>query len=230
MIKNKILWLALFALPFMAIANESVVSDSNIVNFSVQAEQEVPADVLQVKLFLQEENANLQTLHQVISDKLNQSINKIKTQSAVVIKHHNRSTNLRYNDKGQKNGWIERVDFVLESQNQAVLSQLVDELSDVLSIENINTTLSPEAREKLEDVLSQQALHKFQQKAELIQTSLSFKHYRIVSLYLQAQNDSGYNQDKMLYAVKMTADQAVPLETGRTKISVQAIGAIQLIE
>ncbi|WP_386697946.1 SIMPL domain-containing protein [Lonepinella sp. MS14436] len=147
MIKNKILWLALFALPFMAIANESVVSDSNIVNFSVQAEQEVPADVLQVKLFLQEENANLQTLHQVISDKLNQSINKIKTQSAVVIKHHNRSTNLRYNDKGQKNGWIERVDFVLESQNQAVLSQLVDELSDVLSIENINTTLSPEARE-----------------------------------------------------------------------------------
>ena len=103
----KKLFLILLALPLTALAQEKTEEPKlPRVNFSVDVEKEVTMDILQVGLFLQEENTDLKALHKNISEKLNQALTKIKAQSAVKIQQNNRHTSARYNEKGRKTGSV----------------------------------------------------------------------------------------------------------------------------
>ena len=229
---KKLLILALLALP---LASQAIDENQpkNRVNFSVEVEQQVPYDVMQVKLFLQEEHTDLKTLHKNISAKLNQALAKIKAQPAVEIQSNNRSTHVRYNEKGRKNGWVERADFVLESKDFYALSQVIDEVSDVLSIENIQSMLSPVALANLEDELSKQALAKFNHKATLIQQSLNAKGYRLLTLNLPVAREYGHVEPIMYETktmMKSAVAQPVELESGKTTIKARVDAQIELIE
>ncbi|MGQ0287316.1 SIMPL domain-containing protein [Pasteurellaceae bacterium 22721_9_1] len=237
--KYKALWLSLLALPCFALATDTVKGDEpkNTVRFSVEVEKNVPFDVLQVKLFVQEENADLKALHKTVSDKVAQVLAKIKAQSAVEIKSNNRYTNVNYNEKGRKNGWLERAEFVLESKDFYALSQLIEEVSDVLSIENIDSILSAEALGKLEDDLSKEALAKFRHKADLIKQSLQAKEYHILSLDMPSLNepnyDMRYNRAMPYAAVSMSSEkmaEPVRLEGGKASVKARVDAQIELIE
>ncbi|MCK3658188.1 hypothetical protein A4G18_05560 [Pasteurellaceae bacterium Pebbles2] len=233
--KRKTLWLALLALPLFGQAAEPLNTPQNTVRFSVEAEREAQFDVLQVKLFVQEEQADLEALHKTISEKLNRALAKIKAQSAVAIKSNDRATNANYNEKGKKIGWVERADFVLESKDFYALSQLVDALSDVLSIEYIQPILSADAVAKLEDELSKDVLNKFQHKAELIKTHLKSKDYKIISLDLPTLNQSDYGiRNRMVFAAAPMAAKMetapVEIESGKTNVKARVDAAIELIE
>lgn len=234
--KLKFLLLCCLAFPFIVQANTSNQTNEpkNTVRFSVQAEKEVGLDVLQVKLFVQEEHANLKTLHQQISTKLNAALAKIKAEPAISIKSNDRTTMIRYNNQGRKNGWIERADFVLESKDFYALSQLVDEISGQLSIEYITAFLSAEAKEKVDDELSQAVLAKFQHKANLIKNGLQMKDYRILSLTtmdpeekygIAARSYMAYEAES-----KMSANTAVQIETGKTIVKQSLDAVIELIQ
>lgn len=232
----KSLLLCCLALPFVVQANTSNQTNEpkNTVRFSVEAEKEVALDVLQVKLFVQEEHTNLKTLHQQISTKLNAALAKIKAEPAISIKSNDRTTMIRYNNQGRKNGWIERADFVLESKDFYALSQLVDDLSEQLSLEHINAILSPEAKEKLDNELSQAVLAKFQHKANLIKNGLQMKDYRILSLDStnpQAQH-YGETRNYMAYETssKMSAETVVQIESGKTTLKSRLDAVIELIQ
>ncbi|MDG2914912.1 SIMPL domain-containing protein [Bisgaard Taxon 10/6] len=230
----KKLVLALLAVPFALAAQPAEISTpNNRVSFSVEVQKEVPMDILQVRLFVQEEGKELKPLHKTIDEKINLALSKIKAQKAVTIQSNHRNTVVRYNEKGQKNGWVERADFVLESKDFYALSQLVDEVSDQLSIESIQALLSPEAKEKLEDEMMRALLAKFRHKAEFIQTGLQAKGYRLVQLNLPKLNAEPFEYDTMLAAsprmAKMeAAPEPVQLESGTTQIKVTANATIDL--
>ncbi|MDO4430718.1 MAG: SIMPL domain-containing protein [Lonepinella koalarum] len=233
--KLKSLFLCCLAFPFAVQANTSNQSEpKNTVRFSVEAEKEVDLDILQVKLFVQEEHNDLKTLHQQISTKLNATLAKIKANSAISIKSNDHTTRIRYNNQGRKNGWIERADFVLESKDFYALSQLVDEISGQLSIEYITAFLSAEAKEKLDDELSQAVLAKFKHKANLIKNGLQMKDYRILSLTtinpeekygIEARSYMAYEAES-----KMSTNTAVQIETGKTIVKQSLDAVIELIQ
>lgn len=233
--KLKAIFFTLLALPVAAIAdNSSAEKPKNRMDFSVVVEKEVALDVLQVKLFVQDEHVNLNTLHNTISAKLNAALAKINAVSAVTIKSNDRNTSVRYNNKGRKDGWVERAELVLESRDSYALSQVLDEVSEQLSIEYVNALLSVEAKEKLEDELTQQALAKFLHKADLIQTGLKVKGYRILSLQMD-NFDPVHHGETRHYAAfevssKMSSAPVVQLETGKTKMRKQIGATIELIQ
>lgn len=224
------------ALPTAVFAQNTDTPKQNTLDFSVVVEKEVPMDILQVRLFIQEEDANLQNLHKTVSDKLNQALTKIKAQAKVVIQQNNRNTSVRYDAKGRKNGWTERAELLLESQDFYALSQLIDDVSDVLSISSVNAKLSFSAQDKLDDELTQAVLAKFRQKADLMTKSLQAKSYRIVSLSLpntqQRQSANGYDGDFTMYrAAKLSAtEEPVQLESGTTHLKKQLNATIELIQ
>lgn len=231
---KKLLVLALLSLPLTSQAIEQN-QPQNRVHFSVEVEKQIPYDVMQVKLFLQEEHTDLTALHKNISAKLNQALTKIKAQPAIEIQSNNRSTHIRYNEKGRKNGWVERADLVLESKDFYVLSQLIDEVSDVLSVENIQSMLSPATLANFEDELSKQVLVKFNHKAALIQQSLNAKGYRLISLNMPTiSENNNANTEAIMYkdATMMRAMSAEPvqLESGKTTIKAKVNAQIELIE
>lgn len=232
--KLKPFLLTLLALPLSAIATENTLNEpKNTVAFTVEAEKEVALDVLQVKLFVQEENANLKALHDTISAKLNAALAKIKAESAIIIKSNNRHTSVRYNNKGRKDGWIERADLVLESRDSYALSQVIDAVSEQLSIEYVNAVLSPEAREKLDEELTQTALAKFQRKAELIKNGLQMKGYRIVSLDTNSPSQAHYGETREYVGFAAEAKMSsapVQIETGSASVKTRINAVIELIQ
>lgn len=226
----KRLALILLALPIMALAQPEVTKQ-NMVNFSVVVEKEVPMDILQVRLFVQEESSQLQNLHKIVSDKLNQALTKIKAQPKVVIQQNNRNTSLRYDDKGRKNGWTERAELLLESQDFYALSQLIDDVSDSLSVSSVEPKLSFAAQDKLDDEMTQAVLAKFRQKADLVTHSLQTKSYRIVSLNMQTTAQRDDNDFTMYRAAEMkTYAEPVKLESGTTHLKKQVNATIELIQ
>lgn len=224
----------LLALPFTTFAQEKA-EEAKLprVNFSVDVEKEVAMDILQVGVFLQEENADLKALHKNVSEKLNQALAKIKAQSAVKIQQNNRHTSVRYNEKGRKTGWIERADLVLESKDFFALSQVIDDISELFSIDFIQAKLSKEAQNRLEDEMTKAALEKFRQKAQLTTDSLQAKGYRIVTLNIQKMNEGvgfarHYAMDSapMVAAAKSTVP--VQLESGTTYLKNTINATIEL--
>jgi len=231
---KKLLFL-LLALPLFVCAQDTTEQAKlPQVSFSVEVEKEVALDILQVRLFVQEESTDLKALHNKVSDKLNQALTKIKAQSAVKIQQNNRHTSARYNEKGNKNGWLERADLVLESQDFFALSQLIDELADTFSIDNIQAKLSTAAQAKVEDEMTQTVLAKFSQKAALTSTALQAKGYRIIHLALPqyAHEPAAYGNYAMEARAMLSSSKATPvqLESGSTHLKMHVNATIELLQ
>lgn len=230
----KKLFLILLALPLTALAQDKTEEPKlPSVNFSVDVEKEVTMDILQVGLFLQEENTDLKALHKNISEKLNQALAKIKAQSAVKIQQNNRHTSARYNEKGRKTGWIERADLVLESKDFFALSQVIDDISDLFSIDFVQAKLSKEVQHQLEDEMTKAVLEKFRQKAQLTTDTLQAKGYRIVTLNFPKMNeDVGFSRNYAMDSAPMVAvaksAEPVQLESGTTHLKSTLHATIEL--
>ena len=159
-------------------------TEKNVISFSTEVTKDVDYDVMEVTLFVKEENKNLKELNQTINQKVNAALEVLKKQSAVEVKKNTRSTQVRYDSKGKQSGWIERADLVLESKDFVVLSQVISDLNDTFAITDVVQKLSKEAAVKFEDEMIKSALAQFQHKAQLIQTSLNAKGYEVVNLNL----------------------------------------------
>lgn len=230
--KFKTLGIALLALPFTL---PTLAEDNkNRVSFNVEAEQEVSRDLLQVSLFYQEEGNDLSALNQAIMSRLNKAVAIAKKQSAVEIKDSSRHSRVSYNQQGKQNGWVDRGEIVLESQDFTALSKVISELEGVLAIENIQASVSSAKRAGLENQLTQEALNKFKHKAKFIQDSLNMKGYRIISLDVSSIHDGANPAPYMLRSAKTMAYAAadsenVTAESGKEKVKTQINAQIELL-
>ena len=180
-------------------------SEKNVISFSTEVTKDVDYDVMEVTLFVKEENKNLKELNQTINQKVNAALEVLKKQSAVEIKKNTRSTQVRYDSKGKQSGWIERADLVLESKDFVALSQVISDLNDTFAIADVMQKLSKEATAKFEDEMMKSALAQFQHKAQLIQTSLNAKGYEILNLNLDSRNELPYFEGRMMPLAKASA-------------------------
>ncbi|WP_238374954.1 SIMPL domain-containing protein, partial [Aggregatibacter actinomycetemcomitans] len=166
--------LVLLLLPLsvaLTVNAEAKVTDEpekNVISFNTEVTKEVDYDVMEVTLFVKQENKNLKELNQAINEKVNAALDVIKKQSAVQIKKNTRNTQVRYDNKGKQSGWIERADLVLESKDFVVLSQVISDLNETFAIADVMQKLSNEAAVKFEDEMLKSALAQFQHKAQLI--------------------------------------------------------------
>ena len=210
-------------------------SEKNVISFSTEVTKDVDYDVMEVTLFVKEENKNLKELNQTINQKVNAALEVLKKQSAVEVKKNTRSTQVRYDSKGKQSGWIERADLVLESKDFVVLSQVISDLNDTFAITDVVQKLSKEAAVKFEDEMIKSALAQFQHKAQLIQTSLNAKGYEVVNLNLDSRNEMPYFDRRMMPVAKMNsfsseaADEVSLDNNGKAELKASVSAQIKLL-
>lgn len=235
--KLKALSLVLLALPITSFAAEPVSHQPTDVSFSVEAEKEVERDLLQVSLFYQAEGNDLSALNKTMAEKMNKAIDLAKAQSAVKIKDNSRNTWIRYDNKGNQQGWIAHAELTLESKDSQVLSTLVHELDGVLAIDRVSASISREKLNSLENELTKEALAKVKDKALLIQESLQMKGYHTQSLEVSSANDSAndfrpYAAEAMMAKSFSYSDQKdeTYTQSGKEKIKVSVNARIALLK
>jgi hypothetical protein len=210
-------------------------TEKNVISFSTEVTKDMDYDVMEVTLFVKEENKNLKELNQTINQKVNAALEVLKKQSAVEVKKNTRSTQVRYDSKGKQSGWIERADLVLESKDFVVLSQVISDLNDTFAITDVVQKLSKEAAVKFEDEMIKSALAQFQHKAQLIQTSLNAKGYEVVNLNLDSRNEMPYFDRRMMPVAKMNsfsseaADEVNLDNNGKAELKASVSAQIKLL-
>lgn len=234
--KFNTLSLALLALPLGAIAQSATQTApaQNIVSFSAEVEQEVSRDLWQVRLFYQTSGNNLTALNKQLKEKLDAAINAANTQKTVEIRDSSRNTFVNYHKNGKQNGWTARAEITLESRDSEALSNVLNKLDGVMAIENIDAQISSEKLANLENQLTEAALTKFKNKANLIQQSLAMKGYRIVELDISSVNEQHFGA--MPYAamarsisVENESSNEPALQTSKEKIKAKINARIALL-
>ncbi len=232
---------ALWAGAARAQANPVTVwqaAPQNVVNLSAEASREVAQDLIAITLTATREGADAATvqgqLRQVLDAALAEA-RKAARPGAVEARTGSFNLSPRYAGKPGTapviSGWQGRAELVIEGSDIAAISQLAGRLVG-LTVARVGWGLSREARDKVESEVAAQAIGRFKDRAEAHARQFGFASYSLREVSVNGGESGRPVAETMFRAaaapMAAMADQAQPVEPGKTTVSVTVNGSIQL--
>lgn len=127
-------------------------------------------------------------------------------------------------------GWSGRAELLIEGRDLPAVAQLVGRLN-TLTVARVGFSLSREARERVEEEATQQAIARFRSRAEAYSRQFGFAGYQIreVQVGLQDAPVMMARAPMMRATAAPAADDALPVEAGKTTVSVTVSGSVQMM-
>jgi predicted secreted protein len=134
----------------------------------------------------------------------------------------------RYGSKGGITGWQGSAELVVEGRDIPAIGQLAGRIS-TLTVARVAYGLSREAREKAEADASGQAIARYRAKASEYAKQFGFAGYEIREVAVNANDALPARPMAMqMRAAPASADEALPVEAGKTSVVVSVSGTIQM--
>ena len=223
-------------LALLACATLPALADEpryNQVSLRSEVSQEVSHDRMHVTLYTEAQDTDPARLAKKVTETLNGALTQARRAKDVTLRQGTRRSYPIYDEKGQKiRAWRERAELRLESAEFAALSQLTGELLQTLNMGGMSFSVSDELRKRHENELLREAVQAFGARATLTSEALGGTGYRLVNLNLHS---SGFAQPVLYRApakmmMEASSDAIAPqVESGTTRISIQADGMIEVI-
>ncbi len=118
----------------------------------------------------------------------------------------------------------------MEGRDTVAISQLAGRIQ-TLSIAGVNQGLSREAREKVEAEIAAQAITRFRERARAQSQLFGFTGYVIREV--QVSTDGGAPPPAMavrMRAMASSAEEALPVQAGRTAVNASVSGSVQMLK
>jgi len=127
-------------------------------------------------------------------------------------------------------GWTGRAELLIEGRDLPAVAQLVGRLN-TLAVARVGFALSREARERVEEEVTQQAIARFRARADNYSRQFGFGGYQIreVQVGLQDAPVLMARAPMMRAAAAPSADEALPVEAGKTAVGVSVSGTVQML-
>ena len=201
----------------------------NRADFQVEAAREVANDLLIAVM-----NADIQDKQPArIAQQLNATINDALKQAAafgtVKASSGNQNTYPVYGKNNQIDAWRGHAEMRLESRNFKDAGELIMQLQSTMQLGNVQFTIAPDTRTKIENALIADAIKAFQMRADAIRAALGATSYKVVRLSI---NGGGMPPYRPNIAMRATlASSAIPapeFAAGDSRITVQINGTIEM--
>lgn len=130
---------------------------------------------------------------------------------------------------GKLNGWQGTAELIVEGRDAAAIAQLTGRIS-TLAIARVGYSLSREAREKAEADITAQAISRYRAKAADYARQFGYSGYVVGDVSISS-DEAGPQRPLLMKAVRMAttgADEALPTEAGKSTVTVNVSGAVQL--
>ncbi len=224
---NKLsLWLLLWCLPWSVFAANEDETHYNRIHLNAAASGKIENDTLRAILGTQEEGMDTTALAEKVNRKIQWAIAEIKKHTALKVQTQSYTTSPVYY-KNKITHWRVSQAIQVESQDLALVSQVLGQLQTKLNLQGIQFIVSPAARSNFEASLISQALDAFKQRANAVTRHLGFKQYHIVDLRIGSSGGAPiYQARSMAMAEAMPAPP--PLEAGESSMSVSINAEIEL--
>ena len=204
----------------------------NVLQVSASASAEIPQDLLAVTLTVQRDGTEATVVQSQLKQVLDAALTEARKAARpglLDVRTGSFSVSPRYSIKAGISGWQGRADLILEGRDITAISQLSGRLPGLV-VTGVGHGLSREAREKAEAEVAAQAIARFRARAESYARQFGFAGYTIREVSV-GQADAAVPVPRMramAVAAAGAAEDALPVEAGRTTVTVNVGGSIQM--
>lgn len=219
----------LLFLPMISIAHEAAKDHYDRVHLSASATGRVDNDTIVATLYAQAEGSQAAALADEVNKRINWGVEQLKKYDKIKVQTQSYNTYPIYT-KSNITGWRVRQSFRMESQDMALVSNLLGNLQSQLALENVSFSVSPEQRNNAENSLIEEALTAFEGRAKLIAKSLGRNNYVIAKIHVNTSGGGHYPQPRaMMRMDSMTESVAAPtMQAGESSLTVNVSGEIEV--
>jgi predicted secreted protein len=125
-------------------------------------------------------------------------------------------------------GWQGTAELIVEGRDHATIAALPARLN-TMRIARTGFSLSRQAREKVESEVTAQAIARFRMRADEVARAFGFRSWVVREVTVQGGEPPGMPMPMLRAAASMaTSAEALPVEAGRSDVTVSVSGAVQL--
>ena len=214
--------------PAVSAAETEQVTDR--VSFQVDVGTEVENDWLVAVLNVTTEDKAPSNLADTINETMTWALQQVQGNDKIKSRSGSYQTYPVYDDRKIVR-WRGRQELYLESQAVGELSQLLGILQSRLQMQSLQFSVSPDVHARVEQQLVEQVLAAWQQRADIIARALGSKGYELIDVAIHSGGGGPvmpFRAEAM--SMKSSAGVSVPaLESGTSRVTVQASGSIRLV-
>ncbi|HKQ25567.1 MAG TPA: SIMPL domain-containing protein [Burkholderiales bacterium] len=200
------------------------------VNLDARASVEVDNDVMRARLFIELEDTDTTRL----ADKVNRATNdSLKLASGFTGVRAKTSAYTTYPviDKEKIAHWRSRSEITVEGEDFRRMAEAIGKLQAIMQLGAVDFSVSPAARTKAEEALTQTAIAEFLRKAEQVAKGFKGKGFNVLEATVSA--DSGFIPPRPMMMKSMAASEAVAapdLQGGTSRVTINVAGTILILK
>ncbi|RZT41287.1 SIMPL domain-containing protein [Cupriavidus agavae] len=211
---------------------QTVPPPSGVLSLNAEAVTEVPTDVVQLTLAVEQEGQEPSAISNALSTRTQAVLAQAKRTSGVEAQSGGFTIHPTTDRNGKISAWRGRSEVILKSKDFAAISKLAGELSNQMQVQNVSFSLSREARQAVQQKLTDQAVAAFRDKAQATAKLFGYTGYTIREVSVNEGGGMVPPMPRMYAAKAMSADAGapIPVEGGKTQVTVSVNGAVQMVK
>lgn len=195
-------------------------------NLDARVSTEVDNDVMRAGLFIEMEDTDATRLADKVNRATNDSLKLARGFTGVRAKT-SAYTTYPVIEKEKIARWRSRSEILVEGEDFRRMAEAIGKLQAIMQLGSMDFSVSPAARAKAEEALTQTAIAEFLRKAE--QVAKGFKGSGFTVLEATVSADGGFNPPRPMMMKSMATAQAVAapdLQGGTSRVTVTVNGSI----
>lgn len=226
------LWLLLAACVSGANAAEPSAArrEGIVVDLNAEASRLAPNDLARAQAYIELGDTTPGPLAKKVNAAMQSALATAKPYTSVKVRGGNTSTYPVYSKNGRTiESWRMRSELLLESKDQAALSELLGRLQTQLAVGQLTLEPSEDTAREAENAAIGDAIAAFNARAKIVAASLG-GNWRV--LHMNVNNTSGMPPPRPLMRSKVAMAEAamadMPVEAGESRVSVNISGQIEI--
>ena len=203
----------------------------NVLQLSASGSVEVQQDLLGLSLTTTRDGADASGVQSQLKAALEAALSEAKKSAQpgqLDVRTGNFGLYPRYTPAGKISGWNGTAELVLEGRDFSRITQTAARIT-TLTLGSVSFGLSREQRLKVETDAQQLAIDQFKLKAGELAKGFGFSGYTLREIAVNANDGGNYPRPRMAMQAKAgAAEAAVPVEPGKTSVTVTVSGTVQL--
>lgn len=205
----------------------------NVVSLSASASVEVPKDWLTVVFSTTREGSDAAVVQAQLKQALDAALaeaRKVAKPGQLEVQTGGFSLMPRYAPKTTTiSGWQGSTELVVEGRDSTAIAQLTGRVQ-TLTIARVGSSLSREARQKVEGEVAAQAIERFRARADAVSKQFGFTGYTVREVAVNTEGGMGQPLPvlRMQAAAMMADGAALPVEAGKATVTASVNGSVQM--
>ena len=203
----------------------------NVVNLSASATLDVASDWLTVVFSITREGPEAGAVQSQLKQALDAALAEARRGARpgeVEVRTGGFTIHPRYTLKGGNSGWTGSTELLVEGRDMTAIAALTGRIQ-TLSIARVQQSLSREAAERVEADVTAQAVARFRSKADQSAKLFGFSAWLLREVNVNGEQPRARVPVMAMRASAATmADEALPVEAGKTSVTVNVNGSVQL--